>query len=155
WEAARASLRAAIDPPAGQYARVSLPSTSSCEDDTWTSMSAPASPVGVGHAAVWTGSEMIVFGGCNATPGNGTPVNRGARYDPATNTWTAISPALGGCGLTAVWTGSQMIIWGGGYAGDFNSEDWNEGGRYDPASNTWASTSTGPGVPSPRHDHTA
>jgi len=37
------------------------------------------------HTAVWTGSEMIVWGGYD---GNNN-VNTGARYNPGTNSWTA------------------------------------------------------------------
>jgi hypothetical protein len=44
-----------------------------------------------------------------------------------------------------------MIVWGG--SGD--SSKLNTGGRYVPGTNTWAPTSTGPGVPDPRHFHTA
>ena len=61
------------------------------------------------HAAVWTGSRMIVWGGSDST---------GGRYDPVGNGWssttTAGAPPTGGQ-LTAVWTGSKMIVWGGGF----------------------------------------
>ena len=65
-----------------------------------------------GHTAVWTGSEMIVWGGDNALQ----LLNTGGRYNPSTDSWTATShhqrahcPRL----HTAVWTGSEMIVWGG------------------------------------------
>src|SRR4051812_98842 len=65
-----------------------------------------------GHTAVWTGSEMIVWGGVN----NGSYFNDGGRYNPASNTWTAVS-ATGAPSPrnmhTAVWTGTDMIVWGG------------------------------------------
>ena len=38
------------------------------------------------HSTVWTGSEMIVWGG-------GGPNNTGDRYNPVTNTWTPGSSA--------------------------------------------------------------
>ena len=41
------------------------------------------------HTAVWTGSEMIIWGGY----GNGTGLNTGGRYDPTTDSWTATSTA--------------------------------------------------------------
>ncbi len=72
------------------------------------------------------GREMIIAGG-NAT-GN---FNNGARYNPATDTWTAISTANAPTARTyhtAVWTGSEMIVWGG-YN---NGIDLNTGGRYNP-----------------------
>ncbi|MFN8338744.1 MAG: hypothetical protein U0T36_06965 [Saprospiraceae bacterium] len=36
----------------------------------------------IGGCAVWTGNEMLVWGGS---------ANSGAKYDPQTNTWTTIS----------------------------------------------------------------
>ena len=39
------------------------------------------------HTAVWTGSEMIVWGGVNISG----YLNTGGRYDPGTNSWTATS----------------------------------------------------------------
>src|ERR1700690_1790219 len=64
------------------------------------------------HTAVWTGNEMIVWGG----DGPGVYLNDGARYDPAANHWTTVSlsgAAAGRDSFTAVWTGSAMIVWGG------------------------------------------
>ena len=65
------------------------------------------------HTAVWTGTEMIVWGGYSNAYLNG-----GGRYNPATNTWaaggTSTSGAPGGRSThTAVWTGTEMIVWGG------------------------------------------
>ncbi len=63
------------------------------------------------HTAVWTGSEMIVWGGL----GNGAVLNTGGRYNPSTDSWTATSTtnAPGARAVaTAVWTGSQMIVSG-------------------------------------------
>src|SRR5437764_730826 len=40
-----------------------------------------------GHSAIWTGSEMIIWGG-GITSGN-----TGARYSPVTDTWTDVSNA--------------------------------------------------------------
>ncbi len=92
------------------------------------------------HTAVWTGSEMIVWGGL-------PPVNRstGELYDPSTDTWVPVSttgaPEIGNF-HTAVWTGSEMIVWGR----QGNSNSGYGGGRYDPSTDTWASIST-PGAP--------
>src|SRR6266478_4224279 len=81
-------------------------------DDTWTATAAPPE-IRESHTAVWTGSEMIVWGGI---PGEGRCLNTGGRYNPATDTWTATSTrAAPEARLhhTAVWTGSEMIVWGG------------------------------------------
>lgn len=86
-----------------------------------------------GWTVVWTGSEMIVWGGAG---GNRPTVdfNVGARYDPETDRWSPI-PAQGApapsSGHAAVWTGSGMVIWGGGAV---------PGGIYHP---TWLTVLTG------------
>ena len=100
------------------------------------------------HTAIWTGVEMLVWGGVN----NGSYFNSGGRYDPATDTWSAISTInapTARYGHTAVWTGTQMIVWGG-------SDDHYvaSGGRYNPNTDTWSSTST-TNAPTARGVHTA
>src|SRR5438477_7822465 len=84
-----------------------------CTDDKWTATSLTNAPAArADHTAVWTGSEMIVWGGNGGT----NYLNTGGKYDPSTDSWTATSttnaPAAR-VGNTAVWTGSEMIIWGG------------------------------------------
>ena len=78
--------------------------------NSWTATSTNNAPVGREfHTAVWTGSEMIVWGG-------GSYQNTGGKYNPGTDSWTAtdITRAPGGrTAHTAVWTGSQMIVWAG------------------------------------------
>ena len=64
------------------------------------------------HTAVWTGSEMIVWGGLTTA----AALNTGGRYDPATDSWTATSTTNAPEARyyhTAVWTGTGMIVWGG------------------------------------------
>src|SRR4029077_4968222 len=105
-----------------------------------------------GHTAVWTGSEMIVWGG-DASAFIFEYLNTGGRYNPSTDSWTGTSTANAPdprWGHTAVWTGSEMIVWGGG--GD--SGDLNTGGRYNPSTNSWTATST-TGAPADREQHTA
>ena len=100
--------------------------------DSWTPTSLMNAPSArQQHTAIWTGQEMIVWGGC-PTVYCTEVLNDGARYDPTTDTWTPIANTSG---LTprhfhqAIWTGSQMIIWGG--ASD------PQGISYDPATDTW------------------
>src|SRR6516164_7200597 len=123
-----------------ENANYTLPAISSpsagCIDDTWTSTSITNVPEARGeHTAVWTGSEMIVWGG----DGN-TYLNTGARYNPTTDSWTATSTTNAPDARyshTAVWTGSEMIVWGGqGFNG------LNTGGRYNPVTDTWTATTT-------------
>jgi len=109
--------------------------------DTWTPTTTAGAPTArADHTAIWTGSEMIVWGGGESHLR--LYFNTGGRYDPATDTWTTTT-ATGAptprSDHTAVWTGGLMIIWGGhGISGS------SAGGRYDPATDTWTSiTSTG------------
>ena len=79
--------------------------------------------------AVWTGSEMMVWGGFD---NDFLTLNSGARYNLGTDTWTAITTTNAPdarASHTAVWTGTVMIVWGGfsDVIGDLNT-----GGRYDP-----------------------
>ena len=62
-----------------------------CSLDTWTATSTIDVPSARQfHTAVWTGSEMIVWGGQNDVS---LPENTGGRYNPATDTWTATTIA--------------------------------------------------------------
>src|SRR5205809_4586355 len=97
--------------------------------DSWTATSTTSAPVArYFHTAVWTGTEMIVWGGGASGP---TYLNTGGRYNPTTDSWTATSAANAPnarASHTAVWTGTEMIVWGGGLNGNF----FNTGGRYNP-----------------------
>src|SRR4029453_17653411 len=60
-----------------------------CVDDTWTATSTTNAPgARAGHTAVWTGVEMIVWGGGASGP---VYFNTGGRYNPSTDSWTATS----------------------------------------------------------------
>jgi hypothetical protein len=96
------------------------------------------------HTAIWTGTEMIVWGG---ESGSGS-LRSGVRYNPTTDTWTTTSTTdapTARSGHTAVWTGTEMIVWGGGYG---------TGGRYNPSTDSWIATNV-IGAPASRYRHTA
>ena len=82
--------------------------------DSWTATSTANSPTARQfHTAVWTASEMIVWGGKDGGPSH---FNTGGRYNPSTDAWTATSTTNAPNARaehTAVWTGSQMVVWGG------------------------------------------
>ena len=99
--------------------------------NSWIATSISNAPEGrFSHTAVWTGSEMIVWGG-TVDLFNNTDTNTGGRYNPGTNNWmatTTTNPPEARDGHRAVWSGSEMIVWGG-----FNDLDpfyLNTGGRY-------------------------
>src|SRR5438093_1066663 len=135
-------------------ASYSLPTISDtaggCTDDTWTATSMMNAPLArIEYTAIWTGSEMIVWGGELV---GGILANTGGRYNPDADSWLATSTANAASARkshTAVWTGNEMIIWGG-YDGSFS----NSGGRYDPTTNGWTATSM-TNAPVGRDSHTA
>lgn len=78
--------------------------------DSWTLMTpSPLSGRGA-HRAVWTGREMVVWGGFDTTD-----LKDGAAYDPASDSWSQlpVSPLLGRQGQAMVWSGDQLVVWGG------------------------------------------
>jgi len=122
--------------------------------DLWTPLPANGapSPRYSGPASwpvVWTGHEMIIWGGSDGA----MPLATGARFNTNSNTWIPIStngaPEARGWQV-AVWTGTEMLVWGG-YQ---NGRALNTGGRYDPATDTWTTMPTN-GAPSPRTSHSA
>jgi N-acetylneuraminic acid mutarotase len=121
-----------------------------CIDNSWTatsSMNAPSDRFD--HTVVWTGTEMIVWGGTRDGLIN---LNTGGRYSPATDSWTDTSTAgapFARSGHTAVWTGTEMIVWGGSDLINFNS-----GGRYNPVTDSWTATGTA-NAPTGRSSHIA
>jgi hypothetical protein len=93
--------------------------------DRWTDTSTTNAPSDRDFdTAVWTGSEMIVWGGQNVIG----LLDTGGRYNPTTDTWTATATTnapTARSAHTAVWTGSEMLVWGGG-----GTSYLNTGGRY-------------------------
>jgi len=91
-------------------ARYTLPAApeGGCVDDTWAATAIEPGPRDY-HTAVWTGNEMIVWGGEH----DNVALNSGGRYNPATDVWTAITTTNAPTGRqfhTAVWTGTEMIV---------------------------------------------
>jgi hypothetical protein len=119
--------------------------------DSWTPTGLINAPLGrIAHTAVWTGNEMIVWGGVDETFDD---CNTGGRYNPINDSWVATSLSNAPSprdSHTAVWTGSEMIIW----AGIFHTTNLNTGGRYNPSTDSWTATSV-VNAPSARYDHTA
>jgi hypothetical protein len=121
--------------------------------DAWTPISTAGAPAGrAGATGVWTGRELLVWGGVDAAREG---LGDGAAYDPVTDTWTALptdgapSPRVN---HTAVWTGRELLVWGGSAPG-LNAY-FADGAAYDPAARRWRPLATegGPGI---RLGHTA
>lgn len=97
------------------------------------------------HTAVWTGQEMIIWGGDGGS-------DTGGRYNPSTGNWLAVENTNAPSARyyhSAIWTGDEMIIWGG-----WGGQDFNTGGHYNPDTGVWTATET-TDAPTPRREHTA
>ena len=112
--------------------------------DLWRPMA--GAPAGrTGHSSVWTGSELIIWGGSSNLPVmENLGMDSGARFNPLTGRWYPISSANAPTprwGHGAVWTGREMIVWGGEGSLDngYRLSTLNTGGRYDPVTDTWRS----------------
>ncbi len=107
--------------------------------DSWAPMAlTPAYRTGA--SLVWTGSELLLWGGLSA-PATPYPLASGARYNPMTGKWRPISSRGAPTARReqrAVWTGKHMVVWGG-YSGYNRRTDTylNTGARYDPAADLW------------------
>lgn len=87
--------------------------------------------------AVWSGTELLVWGGELWEPDGWRTrfFADGGTYDPATDRWRLLPPGplTPRAGHTAVWAGGELIVWGGrGPVGLFS-----DGAAYDPAADRW------------------
>jgi hypothetical protein len=106
----------------------------------WTELPAPPA-VRVGAAEVWTGSQLLVWGGRPGGNEEQPPRSDGDLFDVASNSWEAIPPAPieGRSYAAAAWTGSELIVWGG-WDGSFKGDEpgtFADGAAFDPASRRW------------------
>ena len=94
----------------------------------------------VGHSGVWTGRELVVWGG---HPGPRSVDDKevtdgtvGAAYDPAADAWRVIAaaPLAPRVRHVVAWTGTEMLVWGGHTADNNRLAD---GAAYNPATDTW------------------
>jgi hypothetical protein len=92
---------------------------------SWTSLPpAPISPRAEA-SAVWTGEEVIVWGGRSESG----YFSDGAAYNPSTDSWRSISPNnWAGPGSLSVWTGKQMVVLAktGGAVYDPSADAWTD-----------------------------
>ena len=138
------------DGPTAGYRLPEIAGPSTSCTDTWTPTSTTNAPsVRGSHSAVWTGNEMIIWGGSDIN----TSLNTGGRYNPTTDSWVATTTTNAPdvrSGHAALWTGSEMIIWGG-----VNGQsDLNTGARYNPITDSWVAM-TPTNAPAARFYHTA
>ncbi|MEQ1876062.1 MAG: kelch repeat-containing protein [Bdellovibrionia bacterium] len=110
----------------------------------WVPMSSTGDPgARWGHNVVWTGTEMLVWGGSDPNlPGTG------GVYDPATDSWrqmTTSGAPSGRMWAVGIWTWSGLVIWGG----EGGTTVRGDGATYNPAANSWTAIPAA-GAPSAR-----
>jgi hypothetical protein len=99
-------------------------------------------------AAVWTGTEMILWGGIyrDGTIADGaynqTELADGAAYNPTTDTWRRLPDApLGAATPIAVWTGEELVMLGASPLTDADNTDESipetAVAAYSPAADEW------------------
>ena len=109
----------------------------------WESI--PPAPIATrgGGSVVWTGKELLVWGG--ASDGNPQLLYAdGAAYNPRTRAWRRLptAPLAAREYQASAWTGTELVIWGG-YVSDGGSVT-NDGAAYNPATNRWRKLPTAP-----------
>ena len=106
-----------------------------------------------GHSAVWTGDEVIVWGGRPEPSARGSVRFRpeGAAYDPERDRWRRLesAPIRGRAGHTAAWTGDEMIVWGGH---DRSGQPLIDGAAYDPITDSWRAIASADAAVTPLAD---
>jgi N-acetylneuraminic acid mutarotase len=108
------------------------------------------------HTGVWTGNELVVWGGITR---NGES-NTGGIYDHVLDRWRAVSTTnapQARFGHTAVWSGTKMLVWGGAIRQGRRGQTvlhYANGGMFDPARNEWQNIAS-QGAPKARFLHTA
>jgi galactose oxidase-like protein len=125
--------------PATTYPSTGPGSVAALVRDHWSQLPAAPIPGRTGAAAVWTGQQMLVWGGGSGSQSEELRSD-GAAYDPATNRWSTLpaGPLAGRTEMASVWTGQDMFIWGGydnDSPGSFHATD--TGALYDPSTRTW------------------
>jgi len=98
----------------------------------------PTAPIAAGDrgVVVWTGSEVIIWGGGGR--GNGRPTE-GAAYNPEQDAWRRIANAPIGLNLASgMWTGKEMLVFGSLlHAGNHAVTPTSVGAAYNPMSDKW------------------
>src|SRR5581483_2055556 len=123
------------------------PAVSAAEPQgSWRVIAPAPIPPASGMAAVWTGRQLVAWGGSagggldqddeDTGAGSWHPSGAGAAYDPGADRWEVLPPApvAARVGASAVWSGREVLIWGGAAGHDTFFAD---GAAYDPATRKW------------------
>ena len=114
---------------------------------SWTPI-APAPDAARPSARVWTGKEVLFWGG--ADPGEQT---NGVAYDPATDSWRTLPPAPiapDRSDPAYAWTGGELIVWGGALHSSIEVQRFGAasgGAAFEPQTNRWRTIPDAPIAP--------
>lgn len=114
-------------------------------DERWRVLEESPLSSRFGHVAVWTGAEMLVWGGER----HGQPLTDGGAYDPVARTWRRLPPTGGADGgmrpseVAAVWTGRDMVVLGPSSARAYRPGDDAWRALAPPPPDAWAPSTAG------------
>lgn len=108
--------------------------------DRWRPIPAPPLAPRIRASSIWTGTEMLVWGGQAGTEF----LADGAACDPAADRWWPIptSPLSGRVLAAMEWTGTELLVWGGQA-----QEYLADGAAYNPATGSWRALAPSPLAP--------
>ncbi|HUH06348.1 MAG TPA: kelch repeat-containing protein [Egibacteraceae bacterium] len=110
----------------------------------WSVLASPPVPAPLEGVTVWTGSEVITWGGVGVGTDSPRQVLRadGAAYSPAEDAWRLIaaSSLTPRRGMAGAWTGAELLVWGGAD----ESSHLADGAAYDPRLDQWRPLAASP-----------
>lgn len=92
-----------------------------------------------GQAALWTGRELLVWGGSADGGDSPAALGDGAAYAPSSGRWHVLSPSPlpARQDAASAWAGTEAFFWGGDAQVGPGTRYFSDGATYDPASGTW------------------
>jgi hypothetical protein len=104
----------------------------------WTELPPPPEDLPDGAAYVWTGSEVLAWGGCGGEVTDGCGLaDSGYAFDPERRIWQPLPPLDAASSSNAVWTGREAIFFENEPEGPPALGEGLIGHALDPATRTW------------------
>jgi hypothetical protein len=111
----------------------------------WTELPSPPGDLHDGAAFVWTGLEVLAWGGCGGEVTDGCGMaERGYAFDPERRSWHPLPPIDAPSSSNAVWTGREAIFFENEPEGSPVPGATLSARAYDPAARTWRSLPEAP-----------